>query len=119
MNVFTLDSSSSEGVGKMNLDELYEKKREQDMKQAEMYGRILNRVFLKIKTISRRTTKELYCWFQVPEVILGVSKYTQSECIAFLISKLNQSNFLVKYMHPNYLFISWQHWVPSLSLIHI
>jgi hypothetical protein len=113
MNVFTLDSNGGGGGERMNLDELYEKKREQDMKQAEMYSRVLNRVHVKIKTIARRTTKETYCWFQVPEMILGVSRYNQSECIAFLISKLNQSQFQVKYYHPNYIFITWNHWVPS------
>ena len=31
----------------------------------------------------------------------------------YLISKLQTNGFNVRYIHPNLLFISWNHWVPS------
>ena len=40
-------------------------------------------------------------------------KYDQGSCIAYIIDKLKENGFLLKYIHPNTLFISWQHWVPS------
>ena len=30
-----------------------------------------------------------------------------------IIDKLKDNNFIVKYTHPNLIFISWKHWVPS------
>jgi hypothetical protein len=49
----------------------------------------------------------------VPEMIIGVPKYDQGSCIAYLIDKLKNNGFNVRYIHPNTLFISWLHWVPS------
>ena len=54
-----------------------------------------------------------YCWYVVPEVLLGIPKYDHRECIAYVIDKLQENNFIIRYIHPNLLFISWNHWVPS------
>jgi hypothetical protein len=42
-----------------------------------------------------------------------VPKYDQGACIAYLMDKLKDNGFNVRYIHPNALFISWLHWVPS------
>jgi hypothetical protein len=42
-----------------------------------------------------------------------VPKYDNAACIAYLIDKLKTNGFNVRYTHPNALFISWNHWVPS------
>jgi hypothetical protein len=49
----------------------------------------------------------------VPEVIIGVPKYDQAGCIAYLMNALQENGFNVRYFHPNTLFICWEHWVPS------
>jgi len=68
---------------------------------------------VKIKTTSRQKMDEQFCWFVVPEMIIGVPKYDQGACIAYIIDKLKENGFNVRYIHPNTLFISWLHWVPS------
>jgi hypothetical protein len=68
---------------------------------------------VKIKTVSRQKTDEQFCWFLVPETIIGVPRYDQAACIAYLIDKLKTNGFNIRYIHPNMLFISWMHWVPS------
>jgi hypothetical protein len=73
----------------------------------------LNSVHKKIKTASRQRTNNQYCWYLVPETILGVPKYDQAGCIAFIIDKLKTNGFNVRYVDPNVLFISWMHYVPS------
>ena len=49
----------------------------------------------------------------VPETIIGVPRYDQAACIAYLIDKLQTNGFVVRYIHPNVLFISWIHFIPS------
>jgi hypothetical protein len=56
---------------------------------------------------------EQFCWFIVPEIIIGVPKYDQGACIAYIMDKLKENGFTLRYIHPNTLFISWAHWVPS------
>jgi len=111
-NIFTLENIEDFSE-KINIDELYEKKRQQDLNKLALFNKLLNRVHVKIRTVSRQKANEQFCWFLVPETILGVPKYDQGACIAYLIDKLKTSGFNVRYVHPNVLFISWLHWVPS------
>ena len=53
------------------------------------------------------------CWYVMPEVIIGIPMYDYRDCTAYVIEKLRENKFVVRYTHPNLLFISWQHWVPS------
>ena len=73
----------------------------------------MNRIHIRIKTTSRQKIDEQFCWFVVPELIIGVPKYDQASCIAYLMDKLKENGFNIRYIHPNTLFISWLHWVPS------
>jgi len=111
-NIFTLDNIEDFSE-KINIDELYEKKRQQDLNKLALFNKILNRVHVRIRTTSRQKADEQFCWFLVPETILGVPKYDQAACIAYLMDKLKTSGFNIRYVHPNLLFISWLHWVPQ------
>jgi hypothetical protein len=111
-NIFTLENIEDFSE-KLNIDELYEKKRQQDLNKLALFNKLLNRIHVKIKTVSRQKIDEQFCWFLVPEMIIGVPKFDQGACIAYLMDKLKHSGFNVRYIHPNLLFISWVHWVPS------
>ena len=111
-NIFTLENIDNFSE-KINIDELYEKKRQYDLNQMHLFNKLLNRIHVRIKTTSRQKMDELFCWFVVPEIMIGVPKYDQAACIAYLIDKLKNNGFNVRYIHPNTLFISWMHWVPD------
>jgi len=111
-NIFTLENVQDFSE-KISIDELYEKKRQYDLNKLALFNKILNRIHVKIKTTSRQKMDEQFCWFLVPEMIIGVPKYDQGACIAYIIDKLKENGFNVRYIHPNTLFISWLHWVPS------
>jgi hypothetical protein len=111
-SIFSLDNVQDFSE-KINIDELYEKKQQHDLQKLELFNKILNRVHVKIKTMSRQKINEQLCWYLVPETILGVPKYDQAACIAYIMDKLKTSGFAVKYFHPNLLCISWSHWIPS------
>jgi hypothetical protein len=111
-NIFTLENIENFSE-KINIDDLYEKKRQYDLNQMHLFNKLLNRVHVRIKTTSRQKIDEHFCWFIVPEIMIGVPKYDQAACIAYLIDKLKNNGFNVKYIHPNTLFISWIHWVPD------
>ena len=111
-NIFTLENVEDFSE-KLNIDDLYEKKRQQDLTKLALFNKILNRIHVKIKTISRQKVNEQFCWFLVPETIIGVPRYDQASCIAYLIDKLKENGFNLRYIHPNMLFISWNHFIPS------
>ena len=111
-NIFTLENVQ-DFSDKLNIDDLYEKKRQHDVHQLDLFNKILNRIHVRIKTTSKQKTDEQFCWFLVPEMIIGVPKYDQAACIAYVIDKLKTNGFNVRYIHPNTLFISWNHFIPS------
>ena len=111
-SIFALDNLEN-ASDKLNIDELYEKKRNYDLHTLELFKKMLNKVHQKIKTVSRQKRDEQMCWYLVPEIIIGVPKYDQGACIAYLIDKLKINGFNVRYVHPNLLFISWYHLIPS------
>jgi len=111
-NIFTLENFSDFSE-KINIDDLYEKKRQLDVSKLELYKKILNRIHVRIKTTARQNIDEKFCWFVIPEVIIGIPKYDQAACIAYIMDTLQTNGFQVRYFHPNTVFISWNHWVPS------
>jgi hypothetical protein len=111
-NIFTLENISDFSE-KINIDELYERKRQYDLNQLALYNKLLNRIHVRIKTTARQKIDEQFCWFIVPEIMIGVPKYDQGACIAYIMDKLKENGFAVRYIHPNTLMISWKHFVPS------
>jgi hypothetical protein len=107
-NLFNL--STSHDTPSLNIDELYKKKKERDRRELKLYNQVLNRIHARIKAIAHR---EKCCWYVIPEIILGVSRYDQASCIAFVMEKLNNENFVTNFTYPNLLFVSWVHWVPK------
>jgi len=99
-------------VQNINLDELYHRKRELEMNKIKSYNKILNRIHNKIKMISRQAC-ETKLFYLVPEFDFAVPAYNVSTCISYVIQKLQENGFNVKYTHPNLLFISWGHYIPA------
>jgi hypothetical protein len=110
--IFTL-GNYEETSSKINLDDLYEETQKKNLNTLSIYNRILSRIHTKIKSISKKHNHEQVCWYIIPEMILGVNKYNNEECIVYIINKLKENGFKVLYTHPNMLFISWSHWVPT------
>jgi hypothetical protein len=111
-NIFNLDNSADFSE-KINIDDLYEKKRQTDVNKLELFKKILNRIHIRIKTTAKQTTSECFCWYVIPEIMIGVPKYDQGACIAYVMDTLQNNGFQVRYFHPNTIFISWNHWVPT------
>jgi hypothetical protein len=112
-DLFKFSGDNVENIEKINLDELYEKKKEQDKNKLFTYNKILARIHERIKLTSRQKCQQQFCWYIVPEIILGVANYDHAGCIAYIVDKLQENKFMVRYTHPNLLLISWHHYVPN------
>jgi len=104
---------------KINLDDLYKQKKTTEEHKIKIYQRVLARVHVKIKTTSRMRNSDRFTFFLLPEFILGVPRYSMVECTSYVLDKLIDNGFRVKYTHPNFLFISWQHYIPDYQRIQI
>jgi hypothetical protein len=111
-SIFELDKFQDYDT-RIDLDELYEKKQQYDQQQLELYNKMLGKIHTRIRTISRQTINQQYCWYVIPEKIFGVPRYNQASCIAYVIDQLKTNGFSVRYIHPNTVYICWKHWIPS------
>jgi hypothetical protein len=106
-------NDDEELLEQVNLDELYERRREIQEQKEAIYKRILSRILKKIKTTSRLKHDEQFCFYVIPDVVIGFPRYDVTACIKYVIEKLEENKLFVKYTHPNMLFISWQHYIPT------
>lgn len=98
---------------KIDLDELFDKRRVFLQKEVDTYKKILARIHHRIKITSRQRTNNDFTTFIFPEFIMGLPRFDLLGCIGYCIEKLKENGFLVRYTHPNMLFISWRHYIPS------
>ena len=108
-----LYTTDSDAVGKIDIDDLYHNKQKRDMKQVSIFNKILNRIHHRITITGRGRKNDQHIWFTVPEYIFGEPVYDKAECIAYIIAKLEENRFHIRYLHPNTLFVSWANWIPS------
>ena len=95
---------------RINIDDLYERKNKLEEHRIKIYQKILNRVHKKIKLTSRQRVSIIllvYC----SGIHDWLPQFDSSACTAYVIDKLTDNGFLVKYTHPNMLFISWAHYI--------
>ena len=107
----------SEYRDKINLDDLFERNHKLTDLRTNIYKKILNRVHAKIKHTSRQRNSGQFCFFIVPEFLVGTPRYDSAACIAYIMDKLIENNFVIKYTHPNLLFISWKHYIPKYKRV--
>lgn len=110
--LFVEDDDSNRRI---NIDELYEKEQKRDLKQLSIFNKILNRIHRRINTTNRFRRNDKHIWFSIPEFIFGEPLYDKGDCIAYVVTKLEDNGFFLKYLHPNTLFISWENWVPTYT----
>ena len=107
---FSTDDTFTE---KINLDELYQRKKEVEDNRIQIYQKILERIHKKIKITSRQNIDNQICWYLIPEIELGCPLYNKRACLDYVLEKLIDNGLLVKYTHPNLLLISWGHYIPN------
>jgi hypothetical protein len=107
------NKEDSDKIKKINLEELYDRKKTYDLSKLSIFNKILNRIHEKIKITSRQKVDTQFCWFVIPEIMLGVASYDRASCISYILEELTSNGFVVRYTHPNLIFISWMHYIPS------
>ena len=77
--------------GKLNLDDLYNKNKQNANNKLKTYNLILKRIHTKIKLTSRQKNNECFCCYVIPEFVLGLPRYDVAACTAHVIEKLKES----------------------------
>lgn len=89
----------------LSVNDLIQSRNKRAQKRKECFDKIVQECCLKIKK-SANLNKAL-CIFDVPEFVIGYPLYDLNECISYVIEALTKNGFEVRYLHPNFLIISW------------
>jgi hypothetical protein len=72
----------------------------------EIYDNVLQKCHKRIQYNS--TLQRSYCFFQIPEFIIGVPIFDTQEMKTYLMNSLTTNGFQLLYIHPNWLFVHWE-----------
>ena len=92
-------------MSQLNIRELYSTINQKTIKRMEIYDETLQKCHKRIKYNS--SLQRTYCFFQIPEFIIGVPIFNPHEMKTYIINSLKSNGFKLIYVEPNWLFISW------------
>jgi hypothetical protein len=78
-----------------------------NLMRLEIYDSVLVKCHKRIKYNS--DLEKTYCFFQIPEFIIGVPIYKTDEMKRYIMNSLKNNGFQLLYIDPNWLFIHWGH----------
>ena len=93
-------------MSQLDMKELYSTVNEKTLKRMETYDNILQKCHKRIKY--NATLQRPYCFFQIPEFIIGVPLYNIEDLKEYLMKSLKKDGFEYMYIDPNWLFVTWE-----------
>ncbi len=91
----------------IDIDKLIFTHKKRFTQRQQTYEKIYYKCCAKIK-FTNNTLYSKDCNFTVPFVQYGLPLYHINSCVIYLLLRLNDKGFKVKYEFPNKLFISWE-----------
>ena len=88
-----------------NVNEIKKFIHEREKGRLKIYEEILQKCYHRIQNAVIRD--EPFALFAVPDFVLGKPTYNFANCIEYVIFRLKQNGFNLKYHYPNTLQISW------------
>jgi len=89
--------------------ELYDKRRSKDAARLRAYNKILEQIYIRIRSLSKLPNSQCNLLYTVPPFILGLPKIDLEDCVVYLIYQLRHAGYEVRYTPPNMIYISWLH----------
>lgn len=93
-------------MSSLNIDDLYEKINDKNMKRFEIFDSILQKIHLRIKYNAK--LEKTFCFYSIPEFVIGTPLYNVNDLKNYLINSLTRDKFKLLYIDPNWLFITWE-----------
>ena len=72
----------------IDIDELYETKQRIDQSRVQLYNKLLIRIHNKIRMTSKQRINNQFCYFVMPEILIGYPNYDFNECLLYMMAML-------------------------------
>ncbi len=91
------------------VDDLYKKRQSRDAARLRAYNELLDKIYHRIRVVSKSPTHPTQILYTIPPFILGVPRLDLQDCVVYLVFQLRNGGFDVQFTYPNMLRISWAH----------
>jgi len=91
----------------LNINDIKNIQEEKNKNKTIAFEHILSQCFTRIKKQATMFPTNTFCFYDVPEFILGYPLYKMEDCIKYLMAHIENNGFNVKYIFPRVLIISW------------
>lgn len=98
----------------LNINDIKTIQEEKNKNKTVAFEHILSQCFTRIKKQASMFPTNTFCFYDVPEFILGYPLYKMEDCIKYLMAHIENNGFNVKYIFPRVLIISWSP-LPSIE----
>tara|TARA_R110002074_G_scaffold41996_2_gene110813 strand:- start:144 stop:716 length:573 start_codon:yes stop_codon:yes gene_type:complete len=105
---------NNDNDNEISVFEIHKKQREKEIRKLKLYRKIINKCFDKIRLGVDR--EQLFCFFQLPEYILGFPLFNMTDCLFFILAELDKKGFLCKYCGKLQIYITWPQKKKNLQL---
>ena len=92
----------------INITDLYKKKKERDRTREKVYEKVLTKCHNKITYSANKYIDQEYTFYTVPDFIVGFPLFNKDECSKFIIKRLLENGFFIKYVGSGLIFICWK-----------
>ena len=92
-------------MSQIDMKELYSTINAKTLRRMELYDSILKKCHSRI--LYNSNLQRTYCFYQIPEFIIGVPLYDVIELRKYIMNSLKTNGFELLYVEPNWLFIYW------------
>jgi len=92
-------------MSQIDMKELYSTINAKTLRRMELYDSILKKCHSRI--LYNSSLQRTYCFYQIPEFIIGVPLYDIVELRKYIMNSLKTNGFELLYIEPNWLFIQW------------
>lgn len=89
----------------LNVRDLTTSMQSRQARRNQCFDKVLEQCFTFIKKHADKN--KMFCFYEVPEFQLGFPLYDLNECISYIVEKLQNNEFLVRYFFPRILYVSW------------
>jgi len=93
----------------IDIQSLFEKKVSREEMRLKVYDKVLEKVHKRIKLAASVDGGSTFTTYTLPEVMIGQPLFNAEQCRSYIVTSLTKNGFKIKYTHPNFLMISWDH----------
>lgn len=89
-----------------SINSLHKERNIKEQARVNVFNIVLKKCVEKI-LYTNKHTEHTYIYFEVPEILIGVTSYDMKSCINFLLKKLTEAQYKVLFIDPFYLYVDW------------